>query len=91
MPRTATKPSAERSARETAAFQALSLEGAGVWLVVPCYKVKNHVLRVIDRTPAWFEGIVCVDDACPEGSGDFIEAENTDPRVVVIRLAKNQG
>ncbi len=68
-----------------------SLEGAGVWLVVPCYKVKAHILRVIAKTPAWFEGIVCVDDACPEGSGDFIEAENKDPRVVVVRLAKNQG
>src|SRR5262245_1398506 len=58
-----------------------SLEAAGVWLVVPCYKVRNHVLRVIEKTPAWFEGIVCVDDACPEGSGAFIEAENKDPRV----------
>lgn len=69
----------------------VSLEGAGVWLVVPCYKVKGHILRVIRKAPAWFEGIVCVDDACPEGSGDFIEANNTDPRVVVVRLAKNQG
>jgi glycosyltransferase involved in cell wall biosynthesis len=67
------------------------LEGAGVWLVVPCYKVRDHVLRVIAKTPAWFEGIVCVDDACPERSGDFIEAENTDPRVVVVRLSVNQG
>ena len=77
--------------RATATLPMPSLEGAGVWLVVPCYKVKAHILRVIAKTPAWFEGIVCVDDACPEGSGDFIEAENTDPRVVVIRLARNQG
>jgi dolichol-phosphate mannosyltransferase len=67
------------------------LEGAGVWLVVPCYKVKDHILKVIEKTPAWVEGIVCVDDACPEHSGDFIEQNNTDPRVVVIRLAQNQG
>jgi dolichol-phosphate mannosyltransferase len=85
-----TVPPFERSIRDAAA-PALSLEGAGVWLVVPCYKVRSHILRVIRRTPAWFEGIVCVDDACPENSGDFIEAENVDPRVVVIRLAKNQG
>ena len=78
-------------ARSASEPPAVSLDGAGVWLVVPCYKVKAHILRVIKRTPAWFEGIVCVDDACPENSGDFIEAENTDPRVVVIRLAKNQG
>ncbi|MDB5442188.1 MAG: glycosyl transferase, group 2 family protein [Phenylobacterium sp.] len=69
----------------------LSLEGAGVWLVIPCYKVKAHILRVIEKSPAWVEGIVCVDDACPEGSGDFIEAEARDPRIVVVRLARNQG
>ncbi|MDB5419359.1 MAG: glycosyl transferase, group 2 family protein [Phenylobacterium sp.] len=69
----------------------LSLEGAGVWLVIPCFKVKAHILRVIEKSPAWVEGIVCVDDACPEGSGDFIEAEARDPRIVVVRLARNQG
>lgn len=84
-------PFPERRVRSGPAPPAVSLEGSGVWLVVPCYKVKAHILRVIRRTPAWFEGIVCVDDACPEGSADFIEAENTDPRVVVVRLAKNQG
>jgi dolichol-phosphate mannosyltransferase len=67
------------------------LDGAGVWLVVPCYKVKAHILDVIAKAPPWIEGIVCVDDACPEGSGDFIEANNTDQRVVVVRLPQNQG
>lgn len=35
--------------------------------------------------------IYCVDDACPEGSGDFIEANVTDPRVRVLRNEHNQG
>ncbi len=68
-----------------------TLDGAGVWLVVPCYKVKAHILNVIAKTPAWVDGIVCVDDACPEHSGDFIEANATDPRVVIVRLPQNQG
>jgi dolichol-phosphate mannosyltransferase len=68
-----------------------SLGTAGVWLIVPCYKVKSKILEVIAKTPPWVEGIVCVDDACPEGSGDFIEANNKDPRVVVVRLPQNQG
>lgn len=67
------------------------LDGAGVWLVIPCYRVTGHILRVIEKTPAWVEGIVCVDDACPDRSGDFIEQNATDPRVVVLRLAQNQG
>jgi glycosyltransferase involved in cell wall biosynthesis len=84
-------PAAHPGGLAARAGLAPALEEAGVWLVVPCYKVRAHILRVIAKTPAWVEGIVCVDDACPEGSGDFIEAENTDPRVVVVRLAKNQG
>jgi len=69
----------------------LRLEGAGVWVVIPCYKVTAHILRVIEKTPAWVEGIVCVDDGCPDGSGDFVEAHARDPRVVVVRLSANQG
>src|SRR6476660_220156 len=68
-----------------------ALVDAGVWLVIPCFKVKAHILNVIAKAPAWVEGIVCVDDACPEHSGDFIEANAKDPRVVVVRLAENQG
>ena len=67
------------------------LDEAGVWLIVPCYKVKDHIARVIARMPAWIEGVVCVDDACPEGSGDFIEQHIADPRVRVIRLTRNHG
>jgi len=68
-----------------------TLDGAGVWLIVPCFKVKAHVLDVIAKTPAWVEGIVCVDDACPEHSGAFVESHARDPRVVVVKLAQNQG
>ncbi len=67
------------------------LDEAGVWLIIPCYKVKDHIARVIARMPAWIEGAICVDDACPEGSGDYIEQTIADPRVRVLRLAKNQG
>ncbi|RAK61755.1 glycosyltransferase family 2 protein [Phenylobacterium hankyongense] len=62
-----------------------------MWLVIPCYRVKAHILQVIAKAPSWIEGIVCVDDACPDGSGDFIEANAKDPRVVVVRLEQNQG
>jgi len=67
------------------------LVDARVWIVAPCYKVREHIGRVIARTPGWVDGIVCVDDACPQGSADFIEAEIGDPRVVIVRLAENQG
>lgn len=68
-----------------------ALKDAGVWLVIPCYKVRDHILQVIGRAPPWIEGIVCVDDACPQGSADFLEAQAPDPRLVVVRLTENQG
>ena len=74
-----------------AAIGAPTHVGAGVWLVIPCYKVKAHILKVLAKTPPWVEGIVCVDDACPERSGDFIEANAADPRVAVVRLSQNEG
>lgn len=69
----------------------LALKDAGVWLVIPCFKVRAHILNVIAKAPSWIEGIVCVDDACPDRSGELIEAEAKDPRVVVVRLPQNQG
>lgn len=80
-----------RDARRSGRLGELSLDGAGVWVVIPCFRVKSHILRVIEKIPPWVEGIVCVDDACPEGSGDFIEANVHDRRVVVVRLTQNQG
>jgi glycosyltransferase involved in cell wall biosynthesis len=68
-----------------------ALDGAGIWFVIPCFRVKGHILDVLAKTPAWVEGIVCVDDACPEGSGDFILQNTGDPRVVVVKLSRNLG
>ena len=69
----------------------LQLAQASVWVVIPCYRVKNHILGVLAGIPPWVAGVVCVDDACPEQSGDFIEANSKDKRVRVLRLPQNQG
>jgi dolichol-phosphate mannosyltransferase len=79
------------ASRPISASPELSLAGAGVWVVIPCYRVRDHILSVLGKIPAWVEGIVCVDDCCPDRSGDFITENASDPRVVVIRLAQNQG
>lgn len=69
----------------------LTLDGAGVWLVIPCFKVRDHILKVLAAVPPWMGGVICVDDACPDRSGDLVEAECRDPRVHVLRLETNQG
>lgn len=60
-------------------------------VVIPCYRVTRHVADVVERVPPDVEAIYCVDDACPDRSGDFIEAEVRDPRVRVLRHEQNQG
>ncbi|ALL14944.1 glycosyltransferase family 2 protein [Caulobacter henricii] len=59
--------------------------------ILPCYRSGAHVLEVIAAIGPEVEAIICVDDACPDGVGDLIEAKATDPRVVVLRHAVNQG
>ena len=60
-------------------------------VVIPCYRVRDQVLDVIARVPPYVQDIFCVDDKCPEESGNLIERSTTDPRVRVIRNPKNLG
>jgi dolichol-phosphate mannosyltransferase len=62
-----------------------------VAVVIPAYKVRNHVLSVIRDVPLLVDRIYVVDDACPDGSGQYVLDENTDPRVRVIRNHVNLG
>lgn len=60
-------------------------------VVIPSYKVTRHILGVIAGIGPEVDTIYCVDDACPEQSGRFIEQNNTDPRVRVLYNQVNQG
>ena len=60
-------------------------------VAIPCYKVTQHVLDVIAKIGSEVERIYAVDDACPDGSGAFIEANNVDERVRVLYNPQNQG
>lgn len=60
-------------------------------VVIPCYKVRDQIARVLAGIGPEVAHIIAVDDACPVGSGDHIEAISQDPRVKVVRHAENQG
>ena len=60
-------------------------------VVIPCYRVAQHILDVIAAIPAECERIYAVDDACPDGSGKLIQSQCHDPRVQVIFHEKNSG
>ncbi|TXI50445.1 MAG: glycosyltransferase family 2 protein [Lysobacter sp.] len=66
-------------------------EPVKIAVVIPCYKVVKHVMGVIEAVPAYVWRIYAVDDGCPEKSGDVIERENKDDRVIVVRNERNQG
>lgn len=62
-----------------------------VAVVIPSWRVKRHILDVLGRIGPEVSRIYVVDDACPEGSGDWVAQHCADPRVQVLRHAKNQG
>lgn len=60
-------------------------------VVIPSYRVTAHVLDVIARIGPEVAMIFVVDDACPDASGAFVEANCVDSRVRVIRHEQNRG
>lgn len=60
-------------------------------VVIPCYRVRAHILAVLESIGPECAAIYVVDDACPEASGTLVEQSTRDPRVRVIRHARNRG
>ncbi len=60
-------------------------------VVIPCYRVRAHVLDVIAAIGPEVAAIYAVDDACPDGSGTLVSRECRDPRVTVLTHTVNQG
>lgn len=60
-------------------------------VIIPCYKVRDHILGVIDSIGPEVSRIYVIDDCCPDNSGGLVEAQCKDTRVSVIRHAENQG
>jgi dolichol-phosphate mannosyltransferase len=60
-------------------------------VVIPCYKVRDHVLAVIAKIGPEVDCVFVVDDACPDGSGHLVETDAQDPRVKIIRNPSNLG
>lgn len=60
-------------------------------VVIPCYKVKVHILDVLLSIPPFIDLIFVVDDACPQETGKYVINNFHDERVKVIKSPINLG
>ena len=67
------------------------MEEYHVAVVIPCYRVKDQILGVLSRIGDQVSSIIAVDDACPDGSGEYIRKHSRDPRLTVLFHEENKG
>src|SRR5690554_2199955 len=67
------------------------MDNPKIAVVIPCYKVKEHILGVIQSVHKEVDTIYVVDDCCPDSSGSFVEEHNNDKRVKVLYNKQNLG
>lgn len=61
-------------------------------VVIPCYRVADHLADVLARIGKEVHCIYCVIDGCTEASGDVAtRAQSHDPRIRVMHLQANSG
>ena len=59
--------------------------------IIPCYKVKKHILELLQRIGQEVDCIYVIDDKCPQETGKFVLENQNDPRVVVLFNKENMG
>ena len=60
-------------------------------VVIPCYRVKTHILDVLQKIGPECSRIYIIDDGCPDATGKFVEENCSDIRVKVIYNSCNEG
>ena len=60
-------------------------------VVIPSYRVINHIKDVIGKIGPEVSSIFVIDDACPDQSGQFVKKNVKDKRVTVLTHGVNQG
>lgn len=60
-------------------------------VVIPCYKVREHILEVLNNIPSIISVIYVVDDYCPQGTANFVKNNTADKRIRIISSPINLG
>lgn len=68
------------------------MDKCNIAVVIPCYRVRNKILDVIESFKPLVQNIILVDDHCPENSCELVkENYNNDPQISLISHQKNLG
>lgn len=62
-----------------------------ITVVIPCFKVKKHILDVLAQIGSEVHRIYVVDDKCPDETGKFVKENCKDSRVQVLFHEQNLG
>ncbi|MEI9892871.1 MAG: glycosyltransferase family 2 protein [Chthoniobacter sp.] len=60
-------------------------------VVIPCYRVRDKIVDVVDSVLAAADFVIVVDDRCPEKSGEFLRKVHPDPKLTILFHEANQG
>lgn len=60
-------------------------------VVIPCFRVKEHILDVLSRIGSEVAVIYLVDDGCAQQTGAWVESQCHDPRLRVLYNKANLG
>jgi glycosyltransferase involved in cell wall biosynthesis len=60
-------------------------------VVIPSFRVTEHILGVLSDIGPEVDRIYVIDDACPDKSGEFVKKHSKDKRVQVLFHEINQG
>jgi len=69
----------------------MSLRNKKIAVVIPCFKVRDQISKVIQRIPDYVDHVFIVDDQCPEKTGKYVQENHSDPRITVLQNPVNRG
>ena len=59
--------------------------------IVPCYNVRNNIIKLLKKLDKEVDKIVVIDDQCPEGSYNFIKSNIKSKKLILLKNKTNLG
>jgi glycosyltransferase involved in cell wall biosynthesis len=73
----------------------MNIKNLKIGVIIPSYKVSNHIVEVVNNIPDFIDTIIVVDDKCPEQSGMLIQKnvleKNIQKTIFIEYHEKNKG